>query len=204
LDRSTRKAATRAQLKDAARACFAETGLEGTRIGAITRAAGVAHGTFYVHFPSKEALVDELLLEFNLSLVETLGPLWDPDSPLGSADRVRATAEVFLDTLSEQRAFVVLYAQRLASGLRLETLADGINPQAADFLATRLAEVAATPGQAPPSLGLAAHGLLALWIRIGLHALLHPEIPRRDAIATLVHMTLGAVFGPPDPLPGDP
>ncbi len=197
--RAARKAATRVQLKRAARRCFGEAGLQATSIGAITRAAGVAHGTFYVHFPSKEALLDELLAEFNLDLASALAPLWDPAQALTTAARVRSSAELFLEHLVEHRDFVEIYAQRLAFGVGLEELRDGINPPAAAFLAIRLAEVATDTGRVPPHLALAAHGLLALWLRIGLQALLNPEVTRPQAVETLVHMTLGAVSGPATP-----
>jgi AcrR family transcriptional regulator len=53
--RERRKAQTRRQLLDAARALFVESGYDGTRPQDITRAADVATGTFYVHFADKRA-----------------------------------------------------------------------------------------------------------------------------------------------------
>lgn len=40
--------------------CFAEVGFAGATVTHITKRAGVAHGTFFVHFSSKHALLDEL------------------------------------------------------------------------------------------------------------------------------------------------
>lgn len=48
--------ATRDQLIEAGAAAFSREGLAGARIQAITKDAGVALGTFYVHFKDKEAL----------------------------------------------------------------------------------------------------------------------------------------------------
>lgn len=52
---------TRALLVKAARAVFEERGYEETRIGDITAAADVAHGTFYTYFSSKHELFREVV-----------------------------------------------------------------------------------------------------------------------------------------------
>ncbi|MEI8258139.1 MAG: hypothetical protein WCJ30_20875, partial [Deltaproteobacteria bacterium] len=39
---------------------------------------------------------------------------------------------------------------------------------------------------------LAAQGLLAMWLRIGLQVLFGPKVSREDAVDTLTRMTLGA------------
>ena len=52
--------ARRAQLLDAARRCFVADGYAGTSISSVVRAAGVAQGTFYVYFDSKQAVLAEL------------------------------------------------------------------------------------------------------------------------------------------------
>lgn len=59
--RAAQKARTRQSLLDAAVAVIAEVGLEGATARAISDRAGVASGTFFVHFPEVPALLDELL-----------------------------------------------------------------------------------------------------------------------------------------------
>lgn len=58
LDRSQRaeraKALRREEILDAARRVFAERGFRGTTIADIAEAAGIALGTVYLYFPSKE------------------------------------------------------------------------------------------------------------------------------------------------------
>jgi AcrR family transcriptional regulator len=58
------RTARRAQLTDAAARLFAELGVANTAVSDIVRAAGVAQGTFYLYFQSKDdvvlAVVDEL------------------------------------------------------------------------------------------------------------------------------------------------
>lgn len=56
-----RRLETRAQLLDAARGLFIERGVEQVSIDAITSTAGVAKGSFYNHFESRQALFDEIL-----------------------------------------------------------------------------------------------------------------------------------------------
>ena len=56
---------TRRRLLDAAEACFTELGYHDASIVKITEAAGVAQGTFYLYFASKQAIFDELVLDLN-------------------------------------------------------------------------------------------------------------------------------------------
>jgi AcrR family transcriptional regulator len=50
-----RKADSLARLKTAARQLFVERGYDATRPQDIARAAGLGHGTFYLHYPDKRA-----------------------------------------------------------------------------------------------------------------------------------------------------
>jgi AcrR family transcriptional regulator len=65
----TRKAqATRQRQLEAAEALFAEKGYFATSIVDITQAANVALGTFYLYFPSKLAIFQELVRHLNAEL----------------------------------------------------------------------------------------------------------------------------------------
>ncbi len=59
--RDKSRAETRAKLVTAASAEFARHGVQGARIQAIAKAAGVAVGTFYVHFSDKDALFEDVM-----------------------------------------------------------------------------------------------------------------------------------------------
>jgi len=52
---------TRARLLDAAQEIIAEVGYEGLRTQEVVKRAGVAKGTFFAHFPDKDALMEILI-----------------------------------------------------------------------------------------------------------------------------------------------
>jgi len=60
-----RSAASRARILDAASRAFRAHGYAATRIDAIMSAAGMTHGGFYAHFPSKAALLEATLVQLN-------------------------------------------------------------------------------------------------------------------------------------------
>lgn len=85
-----RREQTRARLLDAARALFAERGVEAVGLHEITQRADLGTGTLYNHFASKDAVVEALTAES----IETVGQ---------ALDRLAATlkdpAEVFAFSL---------------------------------------------------------------------------------------------------------
>ena len=56
---SERGAASRARIVEAAGRLFRERGFDAVGVDAVMHEAGLTHGGFYTHFPSKEALVAE-------------------------------------------------------------------------------------------------------------------------------------------------
>jgi AcrR family transcriptional regulator len=58
--RETKRLQTRERLMGAAIAEFKRAGMAEADVGAIVAAAGVAHGTFFFHFPTKEHVLLEL------------------------------------------------------------------------------------------------------------------------------------------------
>jgi len=77
---------TRATLVEAARKVFAETPFPDTRIADITARAGVANGTFYTYFDSKE----EIFREVAAGVLDAM--LWAPvrDRDRGERDPIKA------------------------------------------------------------------------------------------------------------------
>ncbi len=192
LTRRDRKAATRARIKQTALDCFLQDGFEATSIGAIAKRAGVAHGTFYVHFPSKEAVIDELLDEFNQQLAMALQPVMLAAGELPLQQLVQLAAETFLDHWERNKDFVRCYAARSAAGLRLEALRDGVNPPMTGLLRAAWRHAAGDRVEAE-QIELATQALLAMWLRVGMQYLFAEAVSRRGAVETLVRMTVGAV-----------
>lgn len=178
----------------AARAAFEETGFARAIVADIVRRAGVAHGTFYVHFDDLAAVADAILVEENVQLAERLVPALAQAGTEPRRRTVQRVARVFLDWLEHDRAFVRWYAERFAAGLPSTSLTDGINPPALAALTRALGAEASR--LSPQRLSLAAHGLLACWLRVGVrYALSEPpgRPSRKDAEAVLVELTTGAL-----------
>ncbi len=195
LTRQQQKQATRDTVRAAARDCFVDRGFAATGIGDIAAAAGVAHGTFYIHYPSKEAVLDDLLAELNQDMAARLAPVLVRAGGIEPA--VRAAAGVFLDFCREHDRLVACYIERAAGGLDPAAFRDGINPPVAALLRSVLSglPVPAKRGEGrggTAEVDLVAHGLLAMWLRIALQHLAGGA-SRAAAVRVLVTMTVGAL-----------
>ena len=82
---------TRRRLLDAAEAVFGELGYPDASIVKITEAAGVAQGTFYLYFDSKQAVFDELVRDLNQRVRHAMkeGSSRGRDPARGGAARLR-------------------------------------------------------------------------------------------------------------------
>lgn len=87
---ATRGARTQEKIERVALTLFAEKGVDRTTIGDIARAAGIAEGTIYRHFPSKEELVWQLFSRHYRRLAGELDALQAAQSGL----RAKLTAMV--------------------------------------------------------------------------------------------------------------
>lgn len=76
----------RRQILDAALALCAEDGLQGAATARIAKAAGVANGTLFHHFPSKELLIQQLYQDIKQRLGAAIREA-DPALPLESQAR---------------------------------------------------------------------------------------------------------------------
>jgi len=89
-----RKADSRQRIVDAAASLFRQYGIDGVGVDAIMHAAGLTHGGFYGHFPSKEALVAEVC---NGALARSAAR-WERISQEGDpADALRQIVGRYLD-----------------------------------------------------------------------------------------------------------
>jgi len=74
----------KAEILKCARALFSANGFKDTNVSDITKMAGIAAGTFYLYYPSKDKLFMNLFLEENVklkrSILEAVDPNGDPFS----------------------------------------------------------------------------------------------------------------------------
>lgn len=193
---------TRRRLVDAATGLFAKHGLHGVTSHEIARAAGVAAGTFYLHFQDKEALFREVVFEAALKLrgrMERAGAL-SPDPGVA----VRARAGELLAFAEENRNLVqILFGRNHeAAGVGVDVLA---------FLAEEIERNLRARGSA----GLLAQGVdpaVAAQALVGMRARIvawwaeEPgRIPREAVIESLSRIQVSGLYPPgatgpaPDP-----
>jgi AcrR family transcriptional regulator len=99
--RTPRGERTLRKILDAAREEFGERGFSDSSIVGITQRAGVALGTFYTYFDSKELLVQALVRDMSAQVAATVGPAF-VGSP-NALDAARDGLELFLRFARENR-----------------------------------------------------------------------------------------------------
>jgi TetR/AcrR family transcriptional regulator, repressor for uid operon len=108
--RNARRLQTRERILGAAIAEFKRSGMAGADVGAIVAAAGVAHGTFFFHFPSKEHVLLELECREEARIAGEFARFLEVAHDLVSA----LTEVVHLVTGLEQRLGPLLFKELLA------------------------------------------------------------------------------------------
>lgn len=114
---------TEEKIADAALTLFAERGFAETRMDAVAARAGVAKGTLYLHFDSKDAL-------FREAIKRAIGPATGALDQLGSgadADPARTLAAFY------QRIAEVIDSGRVGTILRLIVAESDRFPELADI-----------------------------------------------------------------------
>lgn len=108
--RETKRLQTRERLMGAAIAEFKRSGIAAADVGAIVAAAGVAHGTFFFHFPTKEHVLLELERREEERIAKQLA-------------RLSASKRELSSTLNEAVRLVVGLERRLGAVLFKDFLA---------------------------------------------------------------------------------
>src|SRR6476620_1117794 len=99
--RTPRGERTLRKILDAARDEFGERGFSDSSIVGITQRAGVALGTFYTYFNSKEAVFQALVRDMSGQVREQVGPALGQASD--ALDGERRALQAFLDFAREHR-----------------------------------------------------------------------------------------------------
>ncbi len=122
-----RREKMRGKILSASISYFARHGFSGTRMGDLARSIGIAPGTIYLYFPSKEALLREICQSVQEETLSALRVLTAPSGPV-SNQLLRLSAYVLTRLCGQEdcAARVVLVAQmvhgasRAAEGCRAE------------------------------------------------------------------------------------
>jgi AcrR family transcriptional regulator len=140
--RERKKAQTRSALLEVALRLIADRGVYGTRIEDVTEKADLGKGAFYNYFPSKSALVAELVAHG----VETLCDEYLGSAVGSGADRIAQEIRGHEAFFSERPVFVVLFHQ--ARGLRkMASNSEDLERVFGDYLA-RIGDMLVSPGDA--------------------------------------------------------
>lgn len=123
----------RQRLLDAAKAVFARDGGEAS-LEEIAREASVGIGTLYRHFPSRDALIDEVYAKAIAQLSSAADALTQTHAPL---DALRAWLLVFVDFLSTKKLMAAVLATRTSGESPLYTSAGSNIQQTAEKLMRR-------------------------------------------------------------------
>src|SRR3982751_551532 len=135
--RTPRGERTLRKILDGAREEFGEHGFSDSSIVGITQRAGVALGTFYTYFNSKEEVFKALVRDMSAQVAETVGPAF-VDSP-NALDAARDGLELFLRFAREHRHIyrIIDEAEFVEPGSYREHYETTANRIAARFVAAR-------------------------------------------------------------------
>ncbi len=119
---TTRRLETRRKLLEAGAELFAEGGVRAVTSTRIARRAGVATGTFYLHFPDKHALFEELVD----AALEEMRPQSDAERAGSGEDSMRRDLERMLEVAARRRNLIRAVFDRGESSGLAERIQDRI------------------------------------------------------------------------------
>lgn len=160
---TTRRLETRRRLLEAGTELFAEGGLRAVTSTAIASRAGVATGTFYLHFPDKHALFEELVQ----AALEEMRAQFDSDrSGPGSEEGMRRDLERVVDVAERRRNLIrAVFDRGESSGLAeriQERIASRLEPLYARLFPDR--GISLHPGAAAQARAAVLVRVIAWWV----------------------------------------
>ena len=176
---------TQRRLREAGVALFAERGLHGATSAQIARRAGVATGTFYLHFPDKEALFHDLAFAA-LAELRARQDSVSAGLEVGSREFLRVRTEELIRFAAEKRELIRMVFGRAESAGLADEVRNAVVPEIQRWLERRVAEGRA-PADLHPAVAAQAHAavltrVIAWWVEDPSRAT--PE----DVVATLLRM----------------
>ncbi len=179
------RAETRRRLVRAGIELFAREGLHGATTARIARAAGVAAGTFYLHFRDKHELFAAVVRDA-LARMRARTEAAAAAAPPDLLEQMRARTRELLDFAAENRSLVrVLLGPDAGHSGLAELVYDDMVPGVEKGLRARL-EAGGVPALHPE---VAAQALVAMWVRVVAWWLEEPDrVPREAVVETLVRL----------------
>lgn len=184
---------TRRRLLEAAEQVFAELGYHDASIVKITEAAGVAQGTFYLYFESKQQIFDELVEDLNRRVRHAMA-----EASRGAPTRIEAEKRGFLAFFRFTATHPALY--------RIIRQAEFVSPKALELHYRRIADGYAAGLAAAMDAGEIARGdpealawaLMGIGELVGMRWILWPELvgggPPPDPDQPVPEEVLATVF----------
>lgn len=175
--RQQQREATRRQLVTAGLRVVADRGFAAATTAAIAAESGKAHGTVFVHFPTRDALVAELVEEVGRAMSQRLAAIDRDDAGL---------AEVLDAHLAALAEHEVLYARLLCEASTLPLAARARVFALQSGVAWRLRQVHAQDLQRGLVRPIDPVALGNTWIALSNHYLMHRDLfaPGGSVIAT--------------------
>lgn len=191
--------ARRAEIAEAAVRLWAERGFDRTSVAEVAESVGVSKGTLYLYFPSKQALLEDVLRRY--SLLPNIQMLVEDLAGASLEDAVHAFVRRAWRHLTEHRDLVLLALRELPTHLdQLQGVLENVlvpgNKLIASFLESRLGPARA----AEISFIVAGRGLIGMIMIMFLsHGVLgagrYLPIEEEQITTTIAQVFLNGVVG---------
>ena len=181
------RAATRARLMEAGESLFAERGIHGVTSHDIAKRAGVAAGTFYLHFRDKAELFREIAQQAVADLRSRLerATASQPDT----ASAVRSHAAALVGFAEDNRDLIRILFSHDGEAAQVES--DVLDQLAANIESSRKRRIESGDMPAEIDPGVMAQALVGMWARVVAWWAEDPTRAERDrVIDTLVRIQL--------------
>ena len=139
---------TQRRLREAGVALFAEHGLHGATSAQIARRAGVATGTFYLHFADKAALFHDIAFAA-LAELRARQDAVSTGLEIGSREFLRVRTEELIRFAQEKRELIRMVFGRAESAGLADEVRNAVVPEIQRWLERRVAEGRAPAGLCP-------------------------------------------------------
>ena len=167
--RQLQKEQTRELILKTAFKVFSQRGIMSTRISDVAQAAGVSHGTVFVHFQTQEALITEVLETYGRKIALRTHEL---------ADSCRCMEEVLSAHLAGIGEFEPFYTRLVIESRLLPTAARDVWTSVQAAISFHFSQVAAREIQSGRSKDIPTHLLFNIWM-----GLVHYYLANSDLFA---------------------